>query len=167
MGDTLEPQHPALRQARQIANAMVPRTSEQSDLRQEITGRIFDVMMRMKEPETAYDTSALEGEAEALKQEAIALAKEMPRPGTVLLFDDCIPLRETEVVTDGEWRIALHEFDSLTIPSGTPLKVNSIGMFMVILSFPNGLVLRLRKENFPIDGIPIKDFPSATSVESE
>lgn len=162
MNDNLEPTSVELKQARQIADAMVPRTDAQREQRDEITQKIFDVMMSMKNPENEFDASILENEAASLKNEAIALAKEMPRPSNVLLFDDCIPLKDVEVITDGEWRIALHEFDSLTVPSGTNITINSVAMLMIILKFPHGLELRLRKEHFPEDGIPIHELPSIT-----
>jgi len=170
MTDSLEPTNPDLRSALTLVRSMTPRSVEDKERCNELSQRIFILMMQMRDNTGhAFDALQCDQAAATLKEEAIQLSREMPRPNFVLTLSDCSHLPLTEVEIDGDFRLQPygHNTNSVMIPSGTKISMRTLAGSFVVLTLPGGvqLFLGLSEEHFPLDGIPVRAMPVSLSSE--
>jgi len=151
----------AIERARRTINQLNPRTQDQIEMEQELSTRLIEMLMSSQQVDDGIvNESSLVADVEIIRKDAVRLLKEMPAPERVLLFSDCISHenRDREFTVLGQWIISLNKSDSLSIPHDTKFTIRSVAQFMVIMKFANGIELKLKKESYPQDGIPVQEF---------
>lgn len=146
----------AIDRALVVVNRLAPRDVDQIDTQRELSARLFTVMMEQSKGE--IDAPAALEQIEEVRLQALAHLKGVMSPGThVLLLQDCVEQHDGEFVTDGPLSFTLGEYDWLEVPHRTPIRIRTLAAGLrIIVTLPGGVELRLSRETYPLDGIPVQ-----------